>query len=338
MAVRSTVQSATMILVPPDRSKNPVEKLAYELLCQEYRSRYTRLSSMEKADFRRVLGKIVVKPSMMSVARHTFGDIRVKRIPTLAEFELLAILYGVRGCARGRWFPVYAAKHPEALEPRFKGIIAQIDKSVLPLVLEKRQPLPPISMDKVELENSPRLQGGQLSISPSRNPRSSTMSNSLSTLTSSPRSSVSSAFSGSVMALPAASPAVVGAEVDDNQNRTTEDGSRRYVEEILAPTSNISGSNSTSKPPANLAQVVAELESRVAHNTTAVLDMQHALSQFKERIISLGNGLHTMEIKNQQMVSEVNSLGISHYNLREEQTELQRRHAQLCEAIRAPAV
>ncbi|KAG5980139.1 hypothetical protein E4U55_004362 [Claviceps digitariae] len=335
MAVQSSVQSATNIPIPPDRSKNPVEKLAYELLCQEYRSRYTSLSNSEKNGFRRVLGNIVIKRSMTTVSRHKLGDLRIKRVPTLAEFELLAILYGVRGCARCRWFRVYAAYHPDVFEPRFRGIIPQIDKSILPRILQKRQPMPEISMDKVLLENLSDISARSTLMLLAEAEQSPTDSTSRQTLISLSQSLGPSASSGSVPVTPATSLAAVGADVDTRSNCTTEDDSRTYVEEILAPMSNVS-STSPDKPPADLAQVVAELQSRVAHNTTAVLDIQNALEQFKERIISLGNSLHTIETKSHQMGSEMNSLGISHYTLRQEQTELQRCHSQLLEAMRAP--
>ncbi|KAG5912615.1 hypothetical protein E4U42_002099 [Claviceps africana] len=66
--------------------------------------------------------------------------------------------------------------------------------------------------------------------------------------------------------------------------------------------------------------------------------MHRALEKLGERLVSLGHSLHAIETRNHQMGREVNSLGISHYTLRQEQTELQRRHAQLCEAVRSSAV
>ncbi|KAG5915007.1 hypothetical protein E4U42_000188, partial [Claviceps africana] len=194
MSIQSSMHSATNMLVPADRSRNPVEKLAYELLCREYRSRYPRLSGSEKTEFRRVLQRIVVTRSMTSVSRHSFADhLGVIRLPTVAEFELLAILYGVRGCARCHWFAAYAAEHPDALEPRFRGIIVQIDKAALPRVLRNRQRLPDMAMDKVPLDGGPAMRRGS-------DPERSSTESAPSRQSSAPSSSASSA---SVPAVPA---------------------------------------------------------------------------------------------------------------------------------------
>ncbi|KAG5950965.1 hypothetical protein E4U53_004083 [Claviceps sorghi] len=354
------------ILMPPDRSKNPVEKLACELLCREYRARHPRLSPTEKTEFRRVLQRIVVTRSMTTVSRHTLADhLGLTRLPNVAEFELLAILYGVRGCSRCHWFAAYAAEHPDALEPRFRGIIVQIDKPDWLRILRKRQPLPHMSMDKVPFESGAASQRGRPAMRRCSDPvspaiatpqggwhwcprrvrlvkeRSAAEPAPSRGSTSSRQSSASSASSGSVPAMPAPAsapaPAAVGADGDDRSNRTAAEGSRVYVEETLAPLDGVVGT-CTGKTPADLAQVIAELRSREAYNTMAVDRMHHALEQLRERLVALGHSLHSIETRNHQMGREVNSLGISHYTLRQEQTELQRRHAQLCEAVRSSVV
>ncbi|KAG6006425.1 hypothetical protein E4U21_007091 [Claviceps maximensis] len=342
MTTQSNTQSAVTIVVPPDFSRNPIEKLAYELLCQEYRSRYATLSQAQQAEFWNVFQRIVIKPYMYCASHHILGNRRRNRIPNMAEFEFFAILYGIRACSTRKWFREYAADHPDVLNPRFKGIISQIDNSAFVRIIENRQQLPPISMEKVSYRDPPRLSRGQLPLQVFFDTERSSTASTPST-SSSRHSSASSASLGSSgsSSRAASSAAVIHIDVDkidvnDSSDCSIKDESSIFVEEILAPSRNV-GSTSTSKHHADLAQIVAELQSREASNTMAVNDLHHALVQFKERLISFGDRMYSLERASDQMDGEITSLGRSHYTLKQEQTELQQSYAQLCETMKSPA-
>ncbi|KAG6032947.1 hypothetical protein E4U41_007062 [Claviceps citrina] len=324
------MQLTTDIPVPPDCSENPVEKLAYKLLCQEYRSRYTSLSQTDKDDFWWVLQKLVVKPSMTSVSRHTLAgrDTRPRRIPTLAEFELLAILYGVHGCSNCRWFNDYAANHPEVMEPRFIGIIVQIKNGDFSRIIQGRLKMPWISMRKVAFRNRPASPRGDGPPIFRRTETERSSSGSLLSQSSAP-SSHSSAFAASGSASPVPGASLEGSDV-------TRYGSRKYVEEILVPLDAVDD-RSTGEQRLNLEHVVAELQSRVAQNTAGAEDVHNEIGELRKSLVFLGQSLRYVRAKNHQLSEEVNRLGISHYTLRQEQSELQRRHAQLCEAMKLSA-
>ncbi|GAB0139370.1 hypothetical protein EsHS_00000024 [Epichloe bromicola] len=326
------------ISVPPDTSENPVEKLAYELLCQEYRSRYSDLSYIEKDDFWRVLQKVTVKPSMTCVSKHTSSALHFNRPPTVAEFELLAILYGVHACANRHWFRAYAAEHPEIFEPRFIGIIAQIGRCELKNIIQGRITMPSISMRKIPFGNHRGVRRGP------RPPlsRGAVLTHSSIETNNPQRPTPSTHDSGSTVPesappVPGNSPAAPFVEVADSEDSGGEDDTIKaeYVEEILVPSREMT--IAADSPTLNLEDVATKLQLFVTQSTTAVQNLQDALRSFERKLAWLGNKLECMETRNHGVASEISNLGISHYTLRRDHTELQRRHAQLCEVIGSSA-
>lgn len=132
------------------RSRHPIEKLSYQLLCETYESQYYSLTATERSGFVDVYSYITLRASATTISQHALIRYLIKhqRQPTVAEMELLMILYGATACSSRSFFEKYAQEHPNVLEPRFAGIIPQT-QGTMGAIVQGLLPLPEISMDKI---------------------------------------------------------------------------------------------------------------------------------------------------------------------------------------------
>ncbi|QPG94733.1 hypothetical protein C2857_006867 [Epichloe festucae Fl1] len=132
------------------QSRHPIERLSYQLLCETYESQYYSLTTTERSGFDDVLSYITLRASATSISQHAIIRCLLKchRQPTIAEMELLMILYGATACSSRSFFEKYAQEHPNVLEPRFAGIIPQTH-GTMGAIVKGLLPLPEISMDKI---------------------------------------------------------------------------------------------------------------------------------------------------------------------------------------------
>lgn len=139
--------------------------------------------------------------------------------------------------------------------------------------------------------------------------------------------------------MPGNSPAAPFVEVADSEGSGGEDDTIKaeYVEEILVPSRDRDITIAADSPTLNLEDVATKLQSFVTQSTTAMQNLHDALGSFERKLAWMGNKLNCMETRNRGIASEISNLGISHYTMRRDHAEMQRRHAQLCEVIGAPA-